>query len=449
MAAELLVRPGRVDLPARPADVRLERQLGVGAEGAEVGDQARRRKWRLDHLVGPRQRVVRREVVEDEDAVRGGDRGNGNRHRLGSRRIRRHRRVEHTGRVVVQDDADRARVLRVEGLVVEAAGAAANEHDLPRQRAGGGSDTSVVRRRRCPGRGELAAARGRDGGEGASRAVVRVEVAADLERRQRRLRVVERCDADHLAAHPGRAGRPQLAAVRAAVPDRRNDDDACVDEIVGGDGFRGLGPVAERRADAHVEDIRMVLERQLHRVDHHVRIGGPVAPEDAIGEQARTGCDAHDLAGMSTAVCGRDAGDVRAVTCVGRPGAEHLGAVGVVGITRKRIRVRLGHRLEGWALRVVVRVADEIEAAADLAARPKTAAELGQRVVEPAVHDRDRDAGAVETELGLGLIGAGEADGVLHVDSGATRLGAPVRQRDGVDGVDRLDARNRLERRNL
>ena len=132
---------------------------------------------------------------------------------------------------------------------------------------------------------------------------------------------------------------------------------------------------------------------------------------------------------------------------VGRARAEHLGVVGGVRITRKRVPVRMRHRLEGRAIRVVVRIADEVGAAANLAVRPEAAAELGQRVVEPAVHDRDRDAGAVETELGLGLIGAGEPDGVLHVDSGATRLGAPVRQRDGVDGVDRLDARNRLERR--
>jgi len=71
----------------------------------------------------------------------------------------------------------------------------------------------------------------------------------------------------------------------------------------------------------------------------------------------------------------------------------------VVGIAGKRIRVWVWNRLgrAGLGLGRVVRVTDEVESAADLCSPgPKQPPNSGRRVVETAVHDRDRDAGAVE-----------------------------------------------------
>ena len=117
----------------------------------------------------------------------------------------------------------------------------------------------------------------------------------------RRLEVVERRDPNDLLAHSRGAGRPQLAAVRAAVADRRDDDHALVDEVVGGNGFRRLRPVVERCADAHVQHVRLVLQRHLHRGDHHVGVRRAVATEDAVGKQFRPWGDTDDLSGRLVA----------------------------------------------------------------------------------------------------------------------------------------------------
>jgi hypothetical protein len=223
-------------------------------------------------IVCPRQRVIRGDVVEDRLTVRCRDGRHRDRHRLCAGRDRRDRRVQRPGRVVVQHDGDRACVLRVERLVVEAAGAASDQRDLPAERARRERRAAVVRRRRGAGERDLTTPGDRHGGERAGRSVVAVQRAADRERRQRRLRVVERRDADHLVADTRGAGRPQLASVRAAVADRCDHDYPGVDEVVGRDRLRRFRPVAERRADAHVEDVGVICQRKLHRVDHHVGV---------------------------------------------------------------------------------------------------------------------------------------------------------------------------------
>ena len=166
----------------------------------------------------------------------------------------------------------------------------------------------------------------------------------------------------------------------------------------------------------------MIGQGRFHRVDHHVAVRAAVAAENLVGEQLGARSDTDNLAvrRVSTPVGGCDARDVCAVCGIGGAGAENFRAVGIVRIAGKRVRVRVGNGLEGRAgLGRVVRVTDEVESTAHLAARTETAAELGQCVVETAVHDRDRHAGTVETELVLRDIRAGEADRVLQIDVGA------------------------------
>ena len=56
-------------------------------------------------------------------------------------------------------------------------------------------------------------------------------------------RLVAARDADDLVPDPGRACGPELAAVCAAVPDRRDHDDTGIDQIVRGHRGRRLGQV--------------------------------------------------------------------------------------------------------------------------------------------------------------------------------------------------------------
>src|SRR4029077_19429929 len=115
--------------------------------------------------------------------------------------------------------------------------------------------------------------------------------------------------------------------------------------------------------------------------------------------------------------------------CVRGSRAEDLGAVGGVGITRKRITIGMRRRIECRAWRGVVGIAHEVEAAAHLAAGAEAAAELGQRVVEAAVDDRDRLARAVEAELVLGDVRAREAKSVLQINvRGSAVLRAEIRE---------------------
>ena len=97
----------------------------------------------------------------------------------------------------------------------------------------------------------------------------------------------------------------------------------------------------------------MVGQRQLHRVDHHVRVGRSVAAEHAVGQEPRLRRDADDLA-VTVTVGGSDPRDVSSVTGVGRAGAEHLGAVGHVRVAGQRVAVRLRNRLKRRAARHVV-----------------------------------------------------------------------------------------------
>ncbi len=181
-------------------------------------------------------------------------------------------------------------------------------------------------------------------------------------------------------------------------------------------------------------------------MDDHVRVRRAVAAEHAIREQPRAGGNADDLAGMTAAVGGRDARDVRAVSSIGRAGPEYLVVVGIVGIARNGIAVRVRNGLKGVAggSRVVA-VAHEVEAAADLARRPEAATELGERVVQAAVHDRDRHARAVDAELVLRDVGSGQSDRAAQVDLRAPAFRAPVGQGHGVDRIDTLDAGDRPE----
>ena len=449
MATELLVRPRGVDLTTRSADVRLQLELGVGAERAEVGDEPGCRQRRLDRLVRPRECVRCRDTREDRRPVVGRDRRDRDHDRLRPCRHRRDCRVQRAGCIVVEDDRHRVGVLRVERLVVEAARATADEGDLAGERVRRERRTAVARRRRRAGEDDLATAGERHGRERAPCAVVAVCVATHGERGQRGLRVVEGRDTDHLAPDTRGSGRPELAAVRAAVADRRDNDHARVDEVVRSDRLRRLRPVAEGRADAHVQHVGVIRQRELHCVNHHVGVRRAVAAEHAVGEQLRARRHAHDLA-RAMAVSGSDARDVRAVAAIGCAEAEHLLAIGEVRVARQRIAVGMRDRLEARTPSVVVVVADEVVAAANLARRPEAAAKLRQRVVEAAVHDRDRHAGAVETELVVCDVRAGHPERVLQLDVRASpALGREVRERDGVDRIDGLDAGNRSQRGDL
>ena len=133
-------------------------------------------------------------------------------------------------------------------------------------------------------------------------------------------------------------------------------------------------------------------------MDEDVAVRATVAAEDAVGQKLCARSNADDLAvvHVSTAVSSGDARDVRAVRCVRGSGAEDLGAVGGVGVTRKRITIGMRRRVESRPRSGVVGIAHEVEAAAHLATGAEATAELGQRVVEAAVDDRDRLARAVE-----------------------------------------------------
>ena len=190
----------------------------------------------------------------------------------------------------------------------------------------------------------------------------------------------------------------------------------------------------------------MIGERQLHRVHHHVAVRASVAPKDPVSEKLSARSDTHDLtvARVTPAVCCGDAGDVGAVGGIGGAGAEDFGPVGDVGIAGKRIAIRMRDRVESRTRGRVVGVADEIEPAAHLAARSEAAAELWQRVVETAVHDRDRHARAVEPELCLGDVSACEPDRILQIDVVAgSALGWRKRQR--LDRIDSFHAGDRAE----
>src|SRR6185295_1777522 len=126
-----------------------------------------------------------------------------------------------------------------------------------------------------------------------------------------------------------------------------------------------------------------------------------------------------------------DARDVRSGRCVRGSGAEDLGAVCGVGVTRKGIAIGMRRRIESRSWSGVVGIAHEVEAAAHLATGAEATAKLGQRVVEAAVDDCDRLARAVEAELVLGDVRAGEAKRVLQIDvRGSAVFRAEIREGD-------------------
>ncbi len=194
----------------------------------------------------------------------------------------------------------------------------------------------------------------------------------------------------------------------------------------------------------------MIGEGQLHCVHHDVAVRAAVAPEDPVGEKLSARSDAHDLTvvRVTPAVCCGDARYVRAVGGVGGAGAKDFRPVGDVGIAGKRIGIRMRYRVESRTRGRVVGVADQVESAAHLAARTEATAELWQRVVETAVHDRDRHARAVEPELCLGDVSACEPDRILQID---VVVGGVLgwRKRQRLDRIDRFDAGDRAESSDL
>src|SRR5690606_35673733 len=154
--------------------------------------------------------------------------------------------------------------------------------------------------RACLGRPRLAEPGEREGALGGRRRCrggghVGDLLAVHLEDRGLDGDVVEGGDADDLLPHAGGTGGP--GALGPAVADGRNDDDAGVDEVVGGDGRRVLREGGEGRADAHVDDVHAVDERLLHRGGHDVGLGGAVAAEDAVGTELGPGGHTADTAG--------------------------------------------------------------------------------------------------------------------------------------------------------
>ena len=115
-----------------------------------------------------------------------------------------------------------------------------------------------------------------------------------------------------LSPTPGRAGR--VDAVCATVADGRDDDDAGVDECIGcGRGWRS-GPVVERVADGHVEDVLpSALMRSIAAIMTS-SVTEPVAAEYAVGAEAHVGRNASPPRLSRGPVGADDAGDVRPVT---------------------------------------------------------------------------------------------------------------------------------------
>ena len=154
----------------------------------------------------------------------------------------------------------------------------------------------------------------------------------------------------------------------------------------------------KRRADAHVEHVRTVVERHLHRREQDVGRRRPIAAEDAVGVEPHPGGDAGNRA-------------------VGADDARHVRAVSAA-VVRERIRGR--HRVEARRHWVGIEgVADQVEALRHAAAAAEAAAEIGMVVVDAGIDHRHAHAAAREPELRLGDVGAGHAQGGDQVCDGA------------------------------
>ncbi len=238
------------------------------------------------------------------------------------------------------------------------------------------------------------------------------------------MRVVERRDADDVCRHAGRGGA--VEAERALVADRRHDDNAVFDEVVGGL-RRGVLRPLQRAADAHVHDVGAVGPRALHGLEHDVGGRRPFAAEDAVGPEPDVGRDAFE-----DAVRADDAAHVCAV------------AVAVVGVV-----VGHGHgvvrRVRGVG---VERVTDEVEALLHAAAATEAAAEIRVVVVDARVDDGDLYAAARQPELALGDVGARHLDGRHEIRDRARRF-LGLLERDPDHRVHRLHARKRAQLRDL
>ncbi len=226
--------------------------------------------------------------------------------------------------------------------------------------------------------------------------------------------------ADDLVAHPGHAAR--VDAVGTAVADRRHDDHALLHEVRRSLARRRLVPVVEGVADRHVQDVHVVVERPLHRGDHDLVGRGAFAAEDAVRAERDARSDARDLA-----VCADDARDVRAVP---------------VAVVRDRIRRR--SRAIGRRGRIrVVRVTHEVPLRDDAGVRERRTrrpvpAEVRVVEVDARVHHGDLDPFTRQAELVLGDVRARHLDRRREIRNRRRRR---LRDRDGVDRIDRLDVR--------
>ena len=395
--AAALERQRRPDRASGRGDVGLEVEVGGQAVGGEVGDETAGPV--LDRggagLPGPGDRAGRERLLQGQ-AV-----GLGEHHdRDGERGIALDRRVQGTGGVVVQDHGVVAGLLAGDRLLAERAGAALDEQGLARLggrhgrrvaglRGGGagsaGGDEGELargRRLRRAGRGRVGPvgpARGREG-RGA-------------------VGVVDGGDGDRALGHARGAAREQARGPLVA----RGDDhgDVVVDERL--DHLRGrvVLPGHEGGAEGHVDHVRAVVHRPLHRLEDHLGVAGALAAEHAVGEQVDLRGHADDLA-----VGADDAGDVGAVAAavVGElVGDGGLAGAGVVG------------------------VADEVVAADDAVVREVLrlvvhagAAEIGMVVVDAGVDHRDGDALAAEAVDLLDLVHAGHR---VAVDVRGRRIG--------------------------
>ncbi len=274
------------------------------------------------------------------------------------------------------------------GFHGKAAGAATDERDAAGETVGRQRAARIRGRGSAAGPCERAAAARRDDGRAGRRGVADAPVVGcHAERSDARERVVERRDADGVAADAGRGGGVETVA--PFVAGRRHHDHPALRQAVRRLRRWIVRPLI-RCADADVEDVGAVLVCAFHRRQHHLRRRRAGAAEDAVGEQVDLRRDTRDHA-----VRADDAGDVGAVT------------VAIIG-------QRIGHRDRAVAGRIAVRiegVADEIPALRHPAVDPEAAAEIGMVVVEAGIDHGDTDPATGEPPSLLEPFDAGRRPG--------------------------------------
>ena len=230
----------------------------------------------------------------------------------------------------------------------------------------------------------------------------------------------------HADDTPARRGRSGDVGRRTGVARGGHHDDAGLGGVLCRQRIGGLRR-AEGSTERHVDDVHVVFDGPVDRMGHDV--GRTLAAEDANGIDVRLGRDSgSDLERLleCRAVVRSRVGCAVGIHTEARGGACDVAAVSVAV---ERVRIRVGGCLGGVGVSLcvhragVVGVADEVGAALHLGrVRPEQrrigrlcagsgcrlergdgagAAEVGVRVVDPGIDDRDLDAFAAQTRRAL------------------------------------------------